>query len=124
MLNEGQRQDAQRRKEKARVLSDQIKAIKEQINSAQNDLVSKERQLETLYRQCNHRWSEPIYTPIRTEGYRTEGDPPGTMGIDWRGPMYVPPTTTDRWTRECTECGKQETTERKQEKKSYEPDFG
>ena len=33
-------------------------------------------------------------------------------GVDWQGPMWVPRTTKDRWTRMCATCGKSENTER------------
>ena len=57
------------------------------------------------------------YTPIITETYTIPGDRPGTMGVDWRGPVHVPSSTKDQWTRTCTECGKEEVTTQKNEEK-------
>jgi hypothetical protein len=57
-----------------------------------------------------HQWGDTIYDPIREEAYTIPGDPPGTMGIDWRGPTPVPAKTTDRWSRTCNRCGRTETT--------------
>lgn len=66
-------------------------------------------QLKQYELSCPHNFSanyfDIIYDPIYTKGYTYPGDPPGTMGVDWRGPVYVPPTTTKRWRRTCRECG-------------------
>jgi len=38
------------------------------------------------------------------------------MGVDWRGPMEVPSSTTKQWSITCSKCGKVElTTNTKQE---------
>ncbi len=67
--------------------------------------------LTSRVHSCAHDWGNPTYNPIVTEAYTDPGDPPGTMGIDWRGPCYVPSTKRDRWTRQCSICGHiQETT--------------
>ena len=56
---------------------------------------SLEHGLELLVRTCKHDWDKVVHDPI--PGYRTPGDAPGTMGIDWQGPQYVGPQ--DRWRR-------------------------
>src|SRR5208282_283628 len=69
--------------------------------------------LERAYLECarkSHRWGPVQYTPIEHKGYQTQGDPPGTMGVDWQGPMWVDASTTKQWTRVCARCGKTETT--------------
>jgi hypothetical protein len=84
----------------------------------------KEETLARMENQCQHRWSEAKYTPEHHESYTIPGDEPGTMGVDFRGPMYVPPSETPKWTRTCLECGKiQITTASKTQEKKI-PDFG
>jgi hypothetical protein len=73
------------------------KALREQLNAAR--------------RACRHSWGEVKYVPEYHEGYTIPGDPPGTMGVDWRGPFYVPATTTRRWERTCAACGLAQRTE-------------
>jgi|SRR3989344_191682 len=85
-------------KPEARNLRDLVDKLKVQFQTA-------ERNLENYERVCTHRFSETVYDPIKHKAYRLPGDPPGTMGVDWRGPMDVPAETIDRWRRECGECG-------------------
>lgn len=69
-----------------------------------------ELNLELAERSCQHKWGDPERADIYEAGYEIPGDPPGTMGVDWRGPTYVPTKTTKRWKRTCTTCGKVEFT--------------
>lgn len=80
-------------------------SIQSQIGSMKRELELLERQLKTIESQCKHRWGPTEEAHIRHEGYTEPGDPPGTMGIDWRGPIYVEPRIQQRWSRECLECG-------------------
>ncbi len=73
-------------------------------------LQRKRNYLQVLEDKCPHSWEEPVYDPIITEGYTCQGDPPGTMGIDWRGPYHVPRKEQKRWKRTCRTCGKTEYT--------------
>lgn len=75
------------------------------IESLEKELKAKKSALENAYRTCIHQWGETKYEPICTEGYTIPGDEPGTRGVDWRGPCYVPPKTTRRWKRSCIKCG-------------------
>ena len=86
------------------------KELRRKIQETRRQLQGWEQELERLERSCPHRWTKAKYDPIRTPGFQTAGDPPGTMGVDRQLPMWIPPTTTDRWTRECLECGKVEET--------------
>ncbi len=86
------------------------KELRRKVATAREELRRLEQQLETAERTCPHRWTNATYDPIRTEGFMTQGDPPGTMGVDRQLPMWIPATTKDRWTRECLECGKTEET--------------
>lgn len=85
-------------------------------------------QAEQLRRRCPHVWGETKYTPDYQEAYTIPGDPPGTMGVDWRGPCHVPAKTTPKWSRTCTKCGYTQTTERKKMTggvlQQEVPDFG
>ncbi len=82
------------------------------IARLKEELQGTELSLQGLQSRCPHRWDQVKYTPEIHEGYRDPGDPPGTMGVDWRGPMWVPRQETPRWTRICLDCGKKEVTER------------
>lgn len=68
--------------------------------------------LELYEKRCPHKWSEARYTPTHYPAYEFPGDEPGTMGVDWRGPVYIPASTTEEWTRECQRCGLVQTTQR------------
>ena len=72
--------------------------------------------LAAVVRDCPHKWGKTEYVPEYHEGYRTEGDPVGTCGVDWRGPIDVPSKTIPKWRRVCEYCGEvDETTNTKQQ---------
>lgn len=85
-------------------------------------------QADRIKRDCDHKWGPVEYTPDYQEAYTIPGDPPGTMGVDWQGPVYVPAKTTPKWSRRCLTCGCVQTTERKKTVggplSHEEPDFG
>ena len=66
--------------------------------------------LESLIRNCTHKWGEPVAAHIHTGGYTIAGDPPGTMGIDRQFDCYVPAETKKRWKRTCANCGEEQFT--------------
>jgi hypothetical protein len=76
----------------------------------QRDLDAVKQDIHRMQAQCDHNWSDPVYDPIVTGGYTSPGDPIGTMGVDWRGPRYVPRSEPPRWTRACSKCRKMEVT--------------
>ena len=83
--------------------------------------------LDTARRQCNHVWSKPAYTPIRTEGYKTQNlmghftvTPEGHVNAP---EVYIPPTETPRWTRMCVECGLDQTTSQTEQHVTHTPKF-
>jgi hypothetical protein len=89
--------------------------MRKSLAAAEDQVKSLRTRLETAERQCGmkcHNWDKVQYTPIETKGYQTQGDPPGTMGIDWQGPQWIEATCTKQWTRTCKSCGKTETTQR------------
>ena len=71
------------------------------------ELEQAQGEVKRMERTCTHTWDNPDgeSKPIHHEGYRIAGDPPGTMGVDWRGPVDVPSRTIPRWVRTCTKCG-------------------
>jgi hypothetical protein len=83
-------------------------SIQDEINK-QLDMVQMHqetiRQLRSQQNRCQHAWGPTFYKPIHEEAYEIPGDPPGTMGVDWRGPTYVPAKTTPQWERTCKTCG-------------------
>lgn len=96
-------------KPEAADLRTKVEQLKKQLSEA-------EEGLEGLVRTCQHKFSETVYNPIYTPAYTSPGDPPGTMGVDWQGPVYVESKTEDRWSRTCNSCGeKQYTTQVKKE---------
>ena len=96
------------------------------------EIVRRARELEDLRRQfsqiqtdCPHEWGNTEYVPDRIPAH-TEGDPPGTMGVDRIPEFRVPEKVIHRWRRTCTLCGyKQETNKEREEKTvKLSPDFG
>lgn len=73
-------------------------------------LRARQDELLRIQRTCKHKWGPVQYTPDIREAYRTEGDPVGTMGIDWRGPQYVDRQVTKKWSRHCPVCTLTQTT--------------
>jgi hypothetical protein len=86
--------------------------LRREIVTAENQIQSLKDRLSRIERSCSHSWGPIQYAPINHSGYQIAGDPPGTMGVDWQGPMWVPSSTTKLWTRTCKVCGKTETTQR------------
>lgn len=91
-------------------MTEDIRRLRKEIELLDVSLKAKREQLQQIVDKCSHNWSEHRYTPEHYEGYTIPGDPPGTMGSDWRGPTYVEPKTVKKWTRECLVCGEVQTT--------------
>jgi len=90
-----------------------------EIATTSSHLTNLQARLEHLQRTCVHNWSEVKYTPDVQDGYQTQGDPPGTMGVDRQRPTWVPRSETKKWTRTCATCGKVETTGRTKSEQVY-----
>lgn len=87
-------------------------------------LLKRIEQLKTQQSQCRHTWTCSVRADIYVEGFTDPGDRPGTMGIDFRGPCYIPPKHTKRWMRKCTTCGmSQYTTQCATKQVDGEPQF-
>jgi hypothetical protein len=114
-------------------MSDQIRQARSKVAALEKELKDKQEALESARRalqyaeaQCcggRHSWGEAEYKPIYHEGYTIPGDPPGTMGIDWRGPCHVPSSSEPRWIRTCKACGKVEETKQAREETVKKPDW-
>ena len=78
--------------------------IKDKIQAHTSSAADLKRSLDNIQLRCTHEWSAVEYIPDYQPGFRTAGDPPGTMGVDWRGPVDVPSKTTKRWRRACLKC--------------------
>jgi hypothetical protein len=81
------------------------------VSRTQREFESAESQLRQYEQNCRHEFTDTVHDPVYHEAYTIPGDPVGTMGVDWRGPCYVPAETIDRWKRECLRCGIVEYTE-------------
>lgn len=79
--------------------------------------------LEERRRKCSHVWTPVMYDPLVREAYTAPGDTPGTMGVDFRGPCYVPRQETPRWKRTCETCGLVEYTQQVKEEIKKVPVF-
>lgn len=101
----------------------QIEDLDRQIKAKQAELDQLHNQRSRVISDCQHDWGETEYVPDYQEAYTIPGDPPGTMGVDWRGPTHVPAKTTPKWQRKCKKCGYVETTTRTTEKVSHTPKF-
>lgn len=99
-------------------------AQRQEIAELERKLQEKKNALAHVERTCAHKWGETQPDHIYREGYMDPGDPPGTMGIDWRGPVYVPSKTTYRWKRVCFLCGKTEHTSQTTKEVTLKPSFG
>ena len=98
-------------------------ALRKKICQLDKELKATKESLFQLESSCCHQWEDPVYCPEYRKGYTIPGDPPGTMGSDWRGPVDVPAQTIKRWRRKCKLCGKEEITERVKEVSHDEPSF-
>lgn len=81
-----------------------------------------QRRLDDARKACQHTWDDPKgkYTPIRTEGYRTQ-NLMGHFTVNHDGSVnapevWIPAKETPEWTRTCTTCGHSETTTQTDEK--------
>lgn len=111
-------------------MNDETKRLLSEIEREQIDLFQRQKSLEAkrsrlsgIQGRCPHQWTEPERKSQHHEGYTIPGDPPGTMGVDWRGPCHVPAKTDIWWERTCKLCGKVQKTE-KTKPVQMGPDFG
>ena len=98
-------------------------SLRNKIAQLKSDLVSAEQELAHRVSTCHHGWSKPEAAHIYRKGYQVDGDPPGTMGIDWRGPFWVEAKTTKRWKRTCEHCGEIQYTSDTTKHVTEEPKF-
>lgn len=98
--------------------------LRKEIEELERKLKAKRQELAYAERSCRHQWSEPQADHTHQAAYTIPGDPPGTCGVDWRGPVYVPSQTTKRWKRTCARCGKVEHTTRSTQEVKDRPNFG
>jgi len=102
---------------------DEANFLRQKITSLGTEQKSSVEKLRQLERDCQHQWSDPVYCPEYIPAYTIPGDPPGTMGVDWRGPVDVPAKTIKRWSRQCQLCGKKEVTENVKKDYTQKPRF-
>ena len=100
------------------------KHIRDQVDELEAKLKGAKRNLIDLVRTCSHQYGDTVYDPIYIPAYTFPGDKPGTMGVDFRGPVHVPAGTKSRWKRECEYCGDVEYTTKVQKEIKEKPDWG
>ena len=93
-------------------MTPEAKKPRDEVSRLENEFNSAKARLEALGRSCRHEWNMTEYCPERIPAHTIPGDPPGTMGVDWRGPCHVPAKIIDHWRRVCQICGRIETTDR------------
>ena len=104
--------------------SDRVRELEDKIKKANKELEHCREEVDFQQRNCHHEWGEAKYDLIIQEAYIAPGDPPGTMGVDWRGPRYVPRQETTKWTRQCRICLKTESTMQTDQHVTHTPKFG
>ncbi len=85
-------------------LIDLVNEAKVEVERVGKRLSEAEINLRNYQGRCRHNFTER-YDPIIHPGGYDPGDPPGTMGVDQRGPTSWPETREDRWRRDCNLCG-------------------
>jgi hypothetical protein len=98
------------------VTRDEIDELRESIKTEEEQLRLDKERLASIERRCRHEWSPVTADHVHHKAYTTPGDPPGTMGVDWRGPCHVDAKTEYRWKRTCSRCGKVEHTSRTEDR--------
>ena len=97
--------------------------MRERVAKLETDLKEAKSALSLYVSGCRHSWGKVESAHIYEKSYTIPGDPPGTMGVDWRGPTYVPAKETKRWKRVCSECGEEEFTTRTEQHVTHTPKF-
>lgn len=101
----------------------EIDNLKSEIRLLEQKLSDKKDELTLIILKCSHTWGPVESDHIFERGYTIPGDPPGTMGVDYRGPVYVDAKTIKRWRRECFKCGKVEYTSNVEQHITETPKF-
>lgn len=104
-------------------MKQEYKTLREKLAEMEKQVTDARRILKFLEKNCKHNYGPTLYAPIITDTYTIPGDAPGTMGVDWRGPVYVPREERPRWKRECLECGLVEYTQEVKEKIERTPSW-
>lgn len=104
-------------------MKDDIKICRENLAHAEEQVRLLKKELGYIVQTCRHQWSEPVADHIYEKGYEIQGDPPGTMGVDWRGPTWVGAKTTNRWKRTCNVCGEVQYTNATDQHVTHTPRF-
>ena len=99
------------------------KDLTNKIAELRSKIISLENELKKGRAVCSHTWKTAEYTPDIREAYTAPGDPPGTMGVDWRGPCSITRKETPKWTRTCKYCGTEETTTQASKEMTKIPKF-
>jgi hypothetical protein len=86
-------------------MTPEARELRAAVASLEMQLERARERLAQYERLCPHDWAESVYEPIVREAHTIPGDPPGTMGVDWRGPTSVPRREEPRWRRTCKRCG-------------------
>lgn len=88
-----------------------IHQLRTEVENCQFALNKATAKLNDVIESCTHNWSDPVSAHEYIPGYTILGDPPGTCGVDWRGPCYVDARIIKKWKRQCEICGEVQLTE-------------
>lgn len=100
-------------------LSTRIGALQKQVDALNSEISSLRSQMQ----RCQHTYGKGVYDP------ETHTEPSGSRLVGQGSDVWFEPTgytkvKKDRWSRECTICGKKDYTYEKQAVvSSYEPKF-
>ncbi len=104
-------------------MNQDIQKLRNEVEAKERAFSETKKRLDDIVKSCQHKFGETIPDHTYREAYRIEGDKPGTMGSDWRGPLDVPAETELRWKRICDYCGKVEYTTQTKQKIEHLPDW-
>jgi hypothetical protein len=100
-----------------------IKSMRDRVSKLTAELKEAESALTHYVNNCRHTWSKIEEVHQYIPSYTIPGDEPGTMGVDWRGPIHVPAQENKQWKRVCENCGKEEITSNTNQHITYTPRF-
>ncbi|MCX6744869.1 MAG: hypothetical protein NTX82_05075 [Candidatus Parcubacteria bacterium] len=104
-------------------MNDRIAELTRTIDDSDTKLKRAREELSRIRSSCLHQWGPVRDCSEYKPAYDIPGDPPGTMGVDWRPGCHVPAQTIEKWQRTCRLCGLTETTTETNQQVTHTPRF-